>query len=195
MARLLTICHYGLLPIRGGGALRSFHLLRQLAREHEVHAIVFQREAGLRQGTEGYKLPDSVRVYSPSDDPPPRTLFDKLPRRLGPGLHYRWLRRSWQGPASGDVLRCQHLIRRILSEQQIDVVTLEYVGLLGAASLIQRLSPRTLRILNAHNVDHKLMAQEFASRERAPRQVDVLCGPEPQGRSRPLTPTLSPSEG
>ena len=164
MARLLTICHYELLPIRGGGALRSFHLLRQLAREHEVHAIIFQREAELRRETEGYKVPDSVRIYSPIDHPPPASVFDRLPRRLGPGLHYRWLRRSWRGPASADVLRCHHLIRRILGEHQIDAVIFEYVGILGAASLIRRLSPRTRRILNAHNVDHKLYAQQLASR-------------------------------
>jgi polysaccharide biosynthesis protein PslH len=165
LARLLTICHYELLPIRGGGALRSFHLLRQLAREHEVHAIIFQREAELRQETEGYRVPDSVRVYSPIDQPPPRTVFDKLPRRLGPGLHYRWLRRSWRGPASGDYLKCHHLVRRILREQAIDAVIFEYVGTLSTAPLIQKMSPRALRILNAHNVDHKLLAQEFFSRE------------------------------
>src|ERR1017187_3209219 len=133
MATLLSICHYELLPIQGGGALRSFHLLRQLAREHEIHAIIFQREAELRRETEGYKLPDSVRVYSPIDHPRPATLFDRLPRRWGPGLHYRWLRRSWRGPASGDVLRCHHLIRRILQEQTIDAVIFEYVGTLSIA--------------------------------------------------------------
>jgi len=195
MPKLLTICHYDLLPIQGGGALRSFHLLRQLAQENEVHAIIFQREAELRRATEGYKVPDAVRIYSPIDEPPPPSVFDWLPRRLGPGLHYRWLRRSWQGPASGDYLKCHHLIRRILREQAIDAVVFEYVGSLSIAPLIQELSPRTLRILNAHNVDHKLLSQEFSSRERVPRQVDGLCGPEPQGKSRPLTPALSPSEG
>jgi ATP-dependent helicase/nuclease subunit A len=30
--------------------------------------------------------------------------------------------------------------------------------------------------------------------ERAPRQVDALCAPEPQGKGGPLTPALSPSE-
>ncbi|MCX6890324.1 MAG: glycosyltransferase [Verrucomicrobia bacterium] len=165
MAKLLTICHYGLVPIQGGGALKSFHLLRQLARFHEVHAIIFQRETELRRETEGYKVPDCVRIYSPLDEPPPPSVFDRLPRRLGPGLHYRWLRRSWRGPASGDYLQCHHLVRRILREQEIDAAVFEYVGSLSIAPLIQELSPKTLRILNAHNVDHKLLAQEFRSRE------------------------------
>ena len=162
MARLLTICPYSLLPLRGGGALRSFHLLRQLAREHEVHAIIFQREAELRRETEGYQVPDSVRVYSPNDDPPPRTWFDKLPRLAGPGLHYRWLRRSSVGPAEGALLRCYHLVCQILLENRIEVVVFEHRSTMKAAPLARRLSPSTRLVLDAHNVDHRLMAQEYS---------------------------------
>src|ERR1017187_1635891 len=99
MGKLLTVCPYRLLPLRGGGSLRCFHLLRQLARFHEVHAIIFQREAELRSETEGCKVPEAVRTYSPIDKPPPATIFGRLPRKIGVALHYRWLRRSFQGPA------------------------------------------------------------------------------------------------
>ena len=64
--------------------MRSFHLLRQLARFHEVHAIVFQSEVSLRKETEGYKVPDNVRIYSPIDTPAAPMWFDRLPRRIGP---------------------------------------------------------------------------------------------------------------
>ncbi len=40
---LLTIIPYAPVPPRGGGALRSYHILRQMARFYEVHAIIFQR--------------------------------------------------------------------------------------------------------------------------------------------------------
>ena len=50
MKTLLTICPYDLLPLRGGGALPCLHLIRQLARFYEVHAIIFQREKELRRG-------------------------------------------------------------------------------------------------------------------------------------------------
>ena len=33
------------------------------------------------------------------------------------------------------------------------------------------------------------------ARERTPRQIDALCGPEPEGKGGPLSPALSPSEG
>lgn len=156
MARVLTLCPYPLLPLRGGGALRCFHLLRQLARFHEVHAIVFQKEQELRSEIDGYKIPDAVRIYSPVDEPPPPTLFDALPRRVRAGLHYRWLRRSWRGPAESTLLRCHHLLKKVLTSQTIDVVLFEHLSSMMAAPLVQRLSPGSLRILDAHNVDHRL---------------------------------------
>jgi hypothetical protein len=65
MSRLLTICPYDLIPLRGGGALRSFHLLRQLARFHKVHAVIFQGERALWWGNEGNEVPDGVRIAVP----------------------------------------------------------------------------------------------------------------------------------
>jgi len=162
LARLLTICPYSLLPLRGGGGLRCFHLLRQLARFHEVHAIVFQREAELRRETEGYKIPAQVQLYSPIDSPPPSGLFSRLPRKLRMALHYRWLRRSWRGPADAILLRSHHLIAQILPRQKIDAVVFEHLSSMRAAPLVRRLSRPTRAVLDAHNVDHRLMAQEFS---------------------------------
>lgn len=157
MARILTLIPYAPLPLRSGGALRSFHLLRQLARFHEVHAIIFQGEAELRAGQDGYKVPDLVRIFSPIDRPPPPSLFDHLPRRLGPAFQYRWLRRDWRGPAEGTLLRCHHLLREVLLNHDIDVVVFEHLSTMMAAPLVRRLSPNTVRILNAANVDHVLI--------------------------------------
>jgi len=137
-------------------------LLRQLARFHEVHAIVFQREAELRRETEGYKIPAQVQLYSPIDSPPPSGLFSRLPRKLRMALHYRWLRRSWRGPADAILLRSHHLIAQILQRQKIDAVVFEHLSSMRAAPLVRRLSRPTRAVLDAHNVDHRLMAQEFS---------------------------------
>jgi len=178
MSRLLTICPYDLIPLRGGGALRSFHLLRQLARFHEIHAIIFQSVAALRKETEGYKVPDNVRIYSPIDTPAPPTLFSRFPSRLGNALHYRWLRRSWAGPAEGELLKCHHLIRRILGSQQIDAVVFEHRGTMKAAPLVRRLCPSARLVLNAANVDHRLLAEECSqggTRTTTPAERKLLA--------------------
>ena len=136
-------------------------MLRQLARFHDVHAVVFQRSEELDREGDGYERPDNVRVYTPHDTPPPKTVFDRLPARAGPGLHYRWLRRSWRGPAGNELLRSHHLVKSILREHPIDAVVFEHLSTMAAAPLVKRLSPNTVRILDAHNVDHLLMEQNL----------------------------------
>ena len=161
MAKILIICPYKLMPLRGGGALRCFHLLRQLARFHEIHAIIFQDIETLNGLHNGYSIPETVKVYSPVDNPPPISFFDKLHRRIGPGLHFRFLRRSWRGPAESTLLRCYHLIKEIVRKVHIDVAIFEHISSMYAAPLVKRLSPNTLRVLDAHNVDYVLMEQEI----------------------------------
>ena len=168
MKHLLSLCPFRLLPIRGGGALRGFHLIRQLARFYEVHAILWQPEAELRAGAEGCRIPESVRVYSPQDQPPPRSWFHRLPHRLGPALQYRWLRRSWRGPANSVLLNSHHLIQRILREHPIHAVVLDELDAVSCAPLVRRWAPGARRVFNSYNVNHRLMAQELAALGQRP---------------------------
>jgi polysaccharide biosynthesis protein PslH len=161
VAKLLTICPYRLLPLRGGGALRCYHLLRQLARVHEVHAIIFQPESELRGASEGNGLPDSVRIYSPIDTPAPPSLFNLLPGRLANALHYRWLRRNLRGPATAELLAAHHLIRDILAANPIDAVIFETLGTMTAVPLARRVRPGLKFILDAHNVESRLLDRQM----------------------------------
>jgi polysaccharide biosynthesis protein PslH len=160
MAQVLTVIPYNkLFPPQNGGQLRCFHMLQELAREHQVHAIILQPERELRHPNFGYRFPASVKVYGPAQTPPPPTLFDHLPGRLGPALHYRWLLRSWQGPASSVLLETHHLFRQILTGYKIDAVILTTLSSICVAPLVRRLRPRAIRILNTENVEHHLLAQ------------------------------------
>ena len=157
VAILIPYRHF--FPPRNGGQLRCFYLLRELAREHQVHAIILQPEEELRQPTGGYQFPASVRVYGPAQTPPPRSVFDWLPGRLGLALHYRWLQRSWRGPANSVLLETHHLIRHILTRHDIDVVILTTLSSICVASLVKRVCPQAIRILNTENIEHHLLAQ------------------------------------
>ncbi|HNW06817.1 MAG: glycosyltransferase [Verrucomicrobia bacterium] len=154
--RILYVCPYPFLPIRGGGALRSYHLLNQLGRFHEVHLVIPQREVELRRGMEGCAVPQNIAVYSTVDRPSPRSLFDLLPRRMGAALHYRWLRRSWRGPAETTMLRAYHLLCEVLRRASINVVIFNEIATMQAAPLVARIAPRACRIVDMHNVNHRL---------------------------------------
>ncbi|MEI7935832.1 MAG: glycosyltransferase family 4 protein [Verrucomicrobiota bacterium] len=168
MKSLLYLCPFRLLPIRGGGALRAFHLIRQLARFYEVHAVLWQPEAELRVGVEGYCIPETVRVYSPQDQPPPRSWFHRLPPRLGPALQYRCLRRSWRGPANSVLLSSHHFIKRILRERPIHAVVFDELDAVSCAPLVRRWAPAARQVFNAYNVNHRLLGQALRASGRQP---------------------------
>jgi polysaccharide biosynthesis protein PslH len=160
MARILHVIPYAkLFPPRNGGQLRCFHVLRELARENEVHAILLQPRSELQGERNGYTFPNRVRVYGPAQTPPPSTIFDLLPAKLNSALHYRWLRRSWRGPAEGTVLQIYHLLEDILRRVQIDVVIFEHLHGMMASPIVRRLSRQSVRILHAYNVDSDLHEQ------------------------------------
>jgi len=156
--------------------LRCFHLLEQLAREHEVHVVTPQPEPELRQPSGGYVFPPNVRVYGPEFGSP-RTVFDWLPRKLGIALHDRWLRRSWRGPASSILLQSYYPVRKLLSQQTFDLVIFEHLASLLVSPLVARLAPKAVRVLDAHNIDHKLMdrAADLAGYSRVRCQETSLA--------------------
>jgi len=170
--RILHVIPYPLYPPQNGGQLRCFHLLQELAREHEVHALLFQRRDELRSPAAGYAFPENVQVHNPPPTPP-RTVFDWLPRRLGPGLHYRWLRRSWRGPASGVVLAMQPLLLPLLTGQAFDLVLFESLDAMMAAPLVRRWGPQARLVLDAHNIDHKLIPAAEVKAYRATRLAET----------------------
>jgi glycosyltransferase involved in cell wall biosynthesis len=176
MARILHVIPYAkLFPPRNGGQLRCFHVLRELARENEVHAVILQPESELRGKRNGYTFPDCVRVYGPAQTPPPWTVFDLLPARLNSALHYRWLRRSWNGPAEGTVLQIYHLLTDILRRVPIDVVIFEHLHGMMASSIVRRFSRESVHILHAYNVDSDLHEQVLnAGNKVTPADLSLL---------------------
>ena len=63
------------------------------------------------------------------------------------------------------MLRNHHLIAKALGDFAFDFVLFEHLSTAAAAPLVKRLSPHSVRILDAHNVDHILLKEEL---ENAP---------------------------
>jgi glycosyltransferase involved in cell wall biosynthesis len=118
-----------------------------------------QSATALANVSEEWRLPSKVRFYSPVETPAPRDLFDLLPRRFAKAIRYRWQRRSMRGPACGVYLDLSHLVRRILLAHPIDIVLFEHIEAMTLAPLVRRLSPHSVRVLDAHNIDHRLAEQ------------------------------------
>jgi polysaccharide biosynthesis protein PslH len=174
MAQILTVIPYPIYPPRGGGALRCFHLLRGLVREHDVYTVILQPEDELCQSRDGYQFPDVIEVYGPTQAPPLPTVFEWLPGQLDTALYYRWLRRSWRGPANGILLQTHHLIRQVLRENHIDAVILEDLSAMLAAPLVRRESSQSALIYDALNINHIVFRQEMGSEEPGSKKTKLL---------------------
>jgi glycosyltransferase involved in cell wall biosynthesis len=146
-------------PPQGGGALRVFHLLKELGRHFEVHAITGQSGESLRSAGEPFRLPENIHFHSPAETPRPRDLFDALPDRYASAFRYRWHRRSFAGPANSVFLEMAHLLRSLLESEKIDLIVLEHLESMTLSPLVRRISPGTRLVLDAHNIDHRLVMQ------------------------------------
>lgn len=165
MANILTIIPYRYMyPPMNGGQLRSFYLLIELAKHHNVHLITFQDEKEIEAEKNGFAFPENIKIYSTVNHPAPKTIFDHLPRSIAAPLHYRWLRRSLRGPANDLLLECHHIIKDILQNENIDIIYFEHlISMIIVTPLAQRLAANALRILDAHNVDSVLLEQQLKS--------------------------------
>ncbi|NHJ86671.1 MAG: glycosyltransferase, partial [Asgard group archaeon] len=160
MANILSIIPYHhLAPPMNGGQLRCYRLLIEMAKNHDIHVITLQSAEELIK-----YLPESISIYSPDQYPTPKNIFDILPPKIFKALHYRWLRRSFKGPANDVLLKTHHLIKDILKHNKIDIVYFEHIASMLTAPLIKNLSSRAIKILDAHNIDHRLVELENKSR-------------------------------
>jgi len=152
--------YHHLFPPIGGGQLRSFHLLEELSRQHEIHAVILQPKEELRGVVDGYEFPANVKVYNPVPQPAPASGVARHFRRVKRAIYSRWLERSWRGPANSLLLEAHVPIRNILRQNKIEVAIVENLHALPVAPLIHRESPQTTRVLLTYNVDHILLRQE-----------------------------------
>lgn len=146
-------------PPTNGGSLRVFHLLRQLGRHYEVHAVTGQSVVSLKASGQLWQLPDSVKLYSAVENPAPKFIWSSFPKRFSNALRYRWLRRSLKGPANAVFLQSAHLVEEILRRRDIDIVIFEHIEAMTLAPLVKRMKPKAIRVLDAHNLDHRLAEQ------------------------------------
>jgi glycosyltransferase involved in cell wall biosynthesis len=159
LLRVLVIIPFGgIFPPRTGGAIRAFNVLQQLARAHQVHAVLPPLSAGEQPGS--FSLPN-LTVHRPDSE---RTLdfpFNRIGAKAGAALQSRVLQRDWAHPASAYLLQTHSTIRKFLSESPVDVAIFTVAGSLPTASIVRRDSPSTLRVANTENIETALIRQRI----------------------------------
>ncbi|WP_242919050.1 glycosyltransferase family 4 protein [Pontibacter liquoris] len=159
MATILSIIPYNFYPPVGGGALRCFNILKEMARMHTVYVVTTQPE-GSFTSVNGYTLPENVVIKSTSRIHIPDSASGIYMKTMN-AISYRVKKRIIRGQANSYFLASYPIITSLIRELKFDIVyyeNLEAVGELSA--LIKRLSPGSVHLYDAHNVDSDLWAQQ-----------------------------------
>ncbi|MCS6327782.1 MAG: glycosyltransferase [Nitrospira sp.] len=158
--RILWLGHNLAYPPKGGPLQRNYNLLREAAREHEVHAVVFDQPASRPQGVTPQDCVEALSKFCASVDWVP------LPTdSLGVGRYCRAISGLVTGePYEFKWLRSKEMVgrlKRLTSRIRFDVVHADTLGLSPYVPLI----PHAGTVLNHHDIESALVRRR-ASHER-----------------------------
>jgi glycosyltransferase involved in cell wall biosynthesis len=148
--RILWLSHFVPWPLRLGAAIRSYHLIEALAREHEVSFLgLCQRSLAPQSAVEEARAALARSCA--------RVELLPIPSERGPLHRHRILARSLLGRSYDEVwLSSRELGRALVREQTRfgpDAVHLDTLGLLQHVQT----SPPVPVVMNHHNVESQMM--------------------------------------
>jgi glycosyltransferase involved in cell wall biosynthesis len=156
MKNLLYIIPYKeLYPPQNGGMLRNYFLCLELSRYFNVTLVCFQPGKEFIEEKEGYEWNHNIRVVTLNAKSPSNKISKIFNSIIG-----RWYQRSLFRSAGTYMIEGYPKLRSLLKKNFYDCVVFAHVSSLELARLVRKVSPHSKVILDAHNVDHLLFAQE-----------------------------------
>ena len=156
--RILWLGHNLAYPPKGGPLQRNYNLLKQAAKHHEVHALVFDQPASRPPDVGPQDCVDALLKFCASVDwvplPQDRLGVSRYWRALGALLtgepyEFRWLR------SKNMIFRLKRLTERL----HFDVVHVDTLGLAPYAALVTGAGT----VLNHHDIESALVRRRAAS--------------------------------
>ena len=156
--RILWLGHNLAYPPKGGPLQRNYNLLKQAAKHHEVHALVFDQPASRPPDVGPQDCVDALLKFCATVDWVP------LPQdRLGVGRYWRALGALLTGePYEFRWLRSNDMffrLKRLTERLHFDVVHVDTLGLAPYAALVTGAGT----VLNHHDIESALVRRRAAS--------------------------------
>lgn len=159
MSKILLIIPYQFYPPTNGGSLRCFYLLREMARNHEVHVLTIQPNEDFTEG-QYPSIPENVRIISTHGGIGYRSVLNTLLGKAADALNYRFLRRCLRGNTNSYFLQAYPSLQKGLNELKPDIVFYENLEAVGFFSrIVSRQLPTSKQVYDAHNIDSELWKQ------------------------------------
>src|SRR5690242_5364880 len=124
MSKILFIVPYHFFPAKFGGALRCFHLLKELSRTNEVTLLTVQPITDFEDNYT-YGFPCNGTLASITQEPEFNTIFNFLPLKIARAINSRILERNPFKKGNLYLLKTYPLLRKLLLSNKFDVVIYE----------------------------------------------------------------------
>lgn len=175
MGKILSIIPYPFYPPRFGGALRCFYILKEMAKCHDVTLLTVQEVEDFSYGTEPV-FPKGINVVSIAGQKGYRTPFNIFPGRIANAINSRILKRSLLERGNLFLLNTYPVLKQLLQTGQFDLVNYENLECFGVLyPYVKRLSPQSLHLYDAHNVDSELWLQ-LSKADNNPALLNYAAG-------------------
>ena len=167
MAKILTIIPYKFYPPTNGGALRCFHILREMSREHELYLLTVQPVDDFF-GNINSDFPMNINVISLSTAISYRSIFNVFPNKIADAINSRLINKKLRASANSYFLKAYPVLLKILNEIQPDIVYFENLEAVGFFSnIVKKNNPMAKLIYDAHNIDSELWRQMSKSKNNS----------------------------
>lgn len=137
-------------PPQNGGALRCYHLCKELSKYYDVTLITFQDKSSF---TNNYL--EGVKIINPKH----QSSYTGLYHKLSNAFKHRFYLKTLKGPAEATVLSFYPVLKELSKTASFDIVLMEHLSSIALGSVIKRLFPNAIRLADQHNVDHLLYQQ------------------------------------
>lgn len=144
--KVLIIAPYdSIYPPLNGGMQRCYNIINQISLYFSVSLLTYQSKEQLPFSNE-------IEIFQI----PQKKINKSFFKRVKNALLYRFIKRSFHGPADINVINYYYKLKEILKKEHFDYVLLENLSSLNAVSLIKRYSFRSTLIYDAHNFESGL---------------------------------------
>lgn len=159
--RVLWLGHNLAYPPKGGPLQRNYNLLREAAKSHEIHALVFDQPASRPPGVTPDDCVKALSEFCSSVEwvslPKDSFGIGRYRRALcglltGEPYEFRWLR-------SKEMTRC---LKSLVGKFRFDVVHADTLGLSPYVSLV----PHAGKVLNHHDIESALVHRRSLTENR-----------------------------
>lgn len=162
MANILIIIPYEFYPPHFGGALRCFHLLKEIARDHDVFLLTVHPPDCFKTNAQP-AFPENITILSTREEKKIRTVFNLLPARYANAVNSRIIQRDLFKAGNQFLLDSYLIVKKLFSSEKIDYVIYENMQCFEALyPAIKKMSRSVRHIYDAHNVDSALWKAQAA---------------------------------